>query len=390
MTQDLIRRRKFDHSGTCYICHSKINESHFHYSQMCVSCGNMNYKKRTEFSNLDKYIALVTGGRIKIGFQTSLKLLRSGAFVIITTRFPIDAVIRYSKEDDFNNWKDRLNIYKIDFRNLLQVEKFVNFLNANYAYLDLIINNAAQTVQRPAEYYEHTMQIEQSELRLLPTSLKKLIVNDRTEFEFIKFQKTIDSINFIEQGICQKALSENNDTFFPEGMKDNEGLQLDLRKHNSWISKADEISLIELLEVQLVNVTAPFVFNTRLKKLLMKSPHRQKFIINVSAMEGKFSRVNKNHFHPHTNMAKAALNMFTRTSAQDYVKDGIYMNSVDTGWITDENPHQIKMKNLEKRIKPPLDDIDGAARVCGPIIHGLNTNYYSYGKFFKNYSFSNW
>src|SRR6185436_15507244 len=131
---------------------------------------------------------------------------------------------------------------------------------------------------------------------------------------------------------------------FPVGLLDRDLQQLDLRGRNSWRLLLDEISTVELLEVQLVNAIAPFILNARLKPLMTRTPERDKHIVNVSAMEGQFYRRFKTTRHPHTNMAKAALNMMTRTSAADYHADGIHMNSVDTGWITDEDPVDIAAK----------------------------------------------
>ena len=125
---------------------------------------------------------------------------------------------------------------------------------------------------------------------------------------------------------------------FPEGRLDQDLQQVDLRGRNSWRLLLAEVSTVELLETQLVNAVAPFVLNARLKSLLLRTPERDKHIVNVSAVEGQFYRRYKTTRHPHTNMAKAALNMMTRTSAADYHADGIHMNSVDTGWVTDEDP----------------------------------------------------
>jgi NAD(P)-dependent dehydrogenase (short-subunit alcohol dehydrogenase family) len=160
---------------------------------------------------------------------------------------------------------------------------------------------------------------------------------------------------------------------------------------NSWLLRLDEVDTQELLEVQLVNSIAPFVLNSRLKPLMIRSPHARRFIVNVSAMEGQFGR-HKSPFHPHTNMAKAALNMMTHTSGADYVKDRIYMNSVDTGWVTDENPTEKReRKQDEQGFFAPLDIVDGMARIYHPIAQGVNcAEEPLYGQFLKDFKPCRW
>jgi NAD(P)-dependent dehydrogenase (short-subunit alcohol dehydrogenase family) len=112
--------------------------------------------------------------------------------------------------------------------------------------------------------------------------------------------------------------------------------------------------------------------------------------VNVSAMEGQFYRTFKTDKHPHTNMAKAALNMMTRTSAPDFVKDGIHMNAVDTGWVTDEDPAAHAARKAQEGFSPPLDIIDGAARIIDPIFDGRLTGTHVWGRFLKDYKPAPW
>jgi NAD(P)-dependent dehydrogenase (short-subunit alcohol dehydrogenase family) len=184
---------------------------------------------------------------------------------------------------------------------------------------------------------------------------------------------------------------EAQDALFPEGRLDQDLQQVDLRERNSWRLLLHEVSSVELLETQLVNAVAPFVLNARLKPLMEATPGRHKHVVNVSAVEGQFYRLCKTTRHPHTNMAKAALNMMTRTSATDYHASGIHMNSVDTGWVSDEDPAAIaEQKQAEHRFHPPLDIVDGAARIVDPIIDGVNSGRHVWGQFLKDYRPTDW
>jgi NAD(P)-dependent dehydrogenase (short-subunit alcohol dehydrogenase family) len=360
----------------CYICKQPFAEVHFFYHSLCPACAPFNYQKRQQRTNLKGRIALITGGRIKIGWQTALRLLRDGASVILTTRFPRDCAERFSKEEDFKQWRGRLQIYALDLRVLPAVEAFTEHLLNHETTLDIIINNAAQTIKRPLAFYQHLLEKEQHPVHLLPTEVQKLLPANSSLFS----PPIDDPVNF-------QNLLTNHVDYFPKHLFDSDGQQLDLRPVNSWSMRIDEVSTVEMVEVQLVNAIAPFILNSKLKSLLKNSRFDRRFIINVSAMEGQFSRLNKTSFHPHTNMAKAALNMMTRTSAADYAVDGIFMNSVDTGWITDENPYPKSTRlREENHFYTPLDAIDGMARIYDPIVQGIEEKTEPlYGHFLKDY-----
>ncbi|ANI40358.1 SDR family oxidoreductase [Mycolicibacterium vaccae] len=377
-------------SRACYVCKTHHTVVDAFYHQLCPSCAALNRAKRDARTDLTGRRALLTGGRAKIGMYIALRLLRDGAHTTITTRFPHDAVRRFAAMPDSADWLHRLRIVGIDLRDPAQVVALADTVAAQ-GPLDILINNAAQTVRRSPGSYAALVEAE----RTAPTELELVDV--------ISFDRVSDAHpaalagSLAEQhtphAVTELALAARSAS--PERIAagtaiDAGGLLPDTASVNSWTQRVHEVDAMELLEVQLCNQTAPFILVSRLRPAMAASSARRKYVVNVSAMEGQFSRAYKGPGHPHTNMAKAALNMLTRTSAGEMLEqDGILMTAVDTGWITDERPHPTKLRLADEGFHAPLDLVDGAARVYDPIVRG-EAGEDLYGCFLKDYSPGNW
>ena len=416
---------------SCYLCKNWFTKLHHFYDQFCPQCAAVNWEKRHQTAEMHGRIALVTGGRVKIGYHVALKLLRCGATTIVTSRFPADAARRFAAEPDFEQWKTRVHCYGLDLRHTAGVESFCAHITEKFGRLDALVNNACQTIRRPAAYYQHMIAGETEAANAAEAAvLRPLLANNvawisqgtgrlaqveapaehrqltepsadpaansaresraarAAELELRQQGDLASSSAAAGVGHDSAALSQlpvhaddvsvsvgprpnntsasdtsqnqrdraaltiisaqgANEVVLPEGVYDVNGQQLDTRRENSWLLKLGEVATVEAAEVLAINALAPFTLNSKLKPLLLAAVSSQSadggqgkgkaFIVNVSAMEGKFYRF-KTPNHPHTNMAKAALNMMTRTSADALKDEGIYMNSVDTGWINDENP----------------------------------------------------
>lgn len=376
----------------CYICKQRYTVVDAFYHQLCPECAARSHAKRDASTDLTGRRALLTGGRAKIGMYIALRLLRDGAHLTITTRFPNDAIRRFTAMEDSADWIHRLRVVGIDLRDPAQVVALAEDVAAQ-GPLDILINNAAQTVRRSPGAYSALAEAESGPLPAgeLP--------------EVVTFGKTSDAhpaalasslpaaTQSIVHQVSELAMVAGSAT--PERISqgiaiDAGGLVPDLAHTNSWVQAVGEVDPIELLEVQLCNSVAPFILVDRLRPAMAGADARRKYVVNVSAMEGQFSRQYKGPGHPHTNMAKAALNMLTRTSAKEMLEqDGILMTAVDTGWITDERPHYTKIRLADEGFHAPLDLVDGAARVYDPIVQG-EAGVDLYGCFLKDYEPSPW
>jgi NAD(P)-dependent dehydrogenase (short-subunit alcohol dehydrogenase family) len=398
----------------CYVCKKEYTELHFFYDAMCRSCGDFNYRKRFQSAPLHGKTALITGSRVKIGFQAALKMLRAGARVIATTRFPVDAAIRFSSEADFDTFKDRLDIYGLDLRHTPSVELFTAFITSHYDRLDILINNAAQTVRRPPGFYAHLMEKEELPFEAHPDAIQGILkqrerlknrLSSQGEAAPITEQRPALPISWNGSGpgiglresprlsLIPYHFEDEADreALFPKGALDQDLQQVDLRKTNSWRLRLGEVNTAEMFETHLINAVAPFVLCNNLLPLMRRDQSFGKHIVNVTAMEGKFFRFKQSSRHPHTNMAKAALNMLTHTAAADLLKEGVFINAVDTGWVTDEDPAELAKRKEELHdFQPPLDIVDGAARICDPFFDGLLTGNHWSGKFLKDYFPIDW
>ena len=399
----------------CYICKQKLypDDIHLFYGNMCKKCGDYNYSFRSLTLNLSGRIAIVTGGRVKIGYYIATKLLSYGCKVLTTSRFPKDTLLKYQQHPEYEKWKNNLLIYPIDFRFFNSVVKFIDYINQNFSHIDILINNAAQTVRKTTSYYKYLLPIEMKELKqedenkiiktdYLFRNQNKLddelkLKNNKEEIKNALTTKQDEYNEFLPLSVIAsqiKIMEEKKQPIINELGNDGQPYDFSHGK-NSWYLEFDEIPFQEFTEVQMINAWVPYYLCVKLKPLMLKSPFTDKYIVNVTAVEGIFNHFKKTT-HVHTNMAKASLNMFTRTCAKYLKNFNIYMTCVDTGWVSpmseinkilDNNTKN----NFEEEFKNiPLDELDGAMRVLHPIIEGIKNKNYLSGILLKDYVKSNW
>ena len=400
-------------SRGCYICKRDYTLVDAFYHWLCPECAAFSHSKRDQRTDLSGKRALLTGGRSKIGMYIALRLLRDGAHTTITTRFPKDAVRRFSSLEDSDEWLHRLKIVGIDLRDPTQVVSLAEDVAAA-GPLDILINNACQTVRRSPGAYSQLIEAEMDPSTPLsgnrelpemvsfdriseahPAAIAGALKNDAVaqhEGESLEHARAAHSAASLT-ALALSAGHASLEAHLAGTAVDAGGLLPDTQTNNSWTQVVDEVDPLELLEVQFCNSIAPFLLVSKLRPAMraaIAAGARRAYVVNVSAMEGQFSRRYKGAGHPHTNMAKAALNMMTRTSAGEmFATDQILMTAVDTGWITDERPHQDKLRIAAEGWHAPLDLVDGAARVYDPIVIG-EAGDDLYGCFVKDYKPSPW
>jgi len=355
----------------CYICSRPYTSIHSFYHRLCPECAALNLEWRNRSVDLTGQNVIITGGRVKVGYAAALKFLRFGADVTVTTRFPGIAFNQFREENDYDEWKDRLHLHGLDLRNLKAVRTFITLFKLERGKLNILVNNAAQTIKYDEQYYAHLMAAEQ---KFLPLA---------------RANGAWDNVT---------PVMENSNTLFAAGSErvipelSRFGLPVDHREKTSWNSNLSEIGLEELLEVNLINHISPYLLIQGFTSLMQKD-YTPRFIINVTSSEGQFSYGNKTVFHPHTNMTKAALNMLTRTSGKEYESKRTYMTAVDVGWISTGATEKLREQQFEAGYIPPLDSVDGAARILHPIIERLSNPFTSTsfaGRLLKNYKIQDW
>ncbi|MFE2560313.1 SDR family NAD(P)-dependent oxidoreductase [Streptomyces sp. NPDC059352] len=384
---------------SCYVCKTRFVEVDYFYHQLCQPCAALNRAKRDASADLTGKRALLTGGRAKIGMYIALRLLRDGAHTTITTRFPKDAIRRFKAMEDSAEWMHRLEVVGIDLRDPAQAVALADQM-AEAGPLDILINNATQTVRRLPSAYAALVEGEGAPLPAgeLPAHHVIGAFNSGAVGELGAAAALPVGVSGLEaQKVADLALVAGNASIARhlDGTAiDAGGLVPDVVDTNTWVQSIEQISPVELLETQLCNYTAPFILISKLRAAMAEAARKassgRAYVVNVSAMEGVFSRGYKGAGHPNTNAAKAAMNMVTRTSGEEmFQTDGILMTSVDTGWITDERPHFDKLRLAEAGFHAPLDLVDGAARVYDPVVRG-EAGEDLYGCFLKDYAPANW
>ncbi|MDP2342195.1 MAG: SDR family oxidoreductase [Deltaproteobacteria bacterium] len=355
----------------CYVCGIATSAV---IDALCPACraSEQLAARALERATLDQAlggrVVVVTGARVNIGFASALAALRLGAVVVGTTRFVDDARARFAACADAEVWRDRLRLFALDLRDLPGVEQLALRLGETVEGVDAVVHNAAQTL--PMSSAERAAL---SSALLMPPGSEALV----------------------------RALSPSSSLAVGHG-------PYGVAPDESWRAKLKDVSTRELLEVLLINAAAPFVLTRALLPLLRRCPRRPRVVVNVTSSEGRFSfsrheeadddgafepldsdgrgeRRGKSARHPHLNMAKAALNMMTRTSASELSKDHIVLVGVDPGWVSGPLPG-----GGFKNGRFPLDADEAARRVLHPVLLTARGTPPQRGVLYKNYRPAPW
>ena len=374
------------------MCKQRYTQVDAFYHQLCPPCAVKHHERRDARTDLTGRRALLTGGRAKIGMYIALRLLRDGAHTTITTRFPRDAARRFGLMEDSGDWLHRLRIVGIDLRDPGQVVALADSV-AEQGPLDILINNAAQTVRRSPGSYAHLIDGERAAAAagrapevitfgdargahpaLLSARARRAPRARAADARRAGARRALRGPRARRHTASRSTPAASS----PTSRTSTAGRRTSTTSTRSSCSRSS-------------SATRPRRSSSSAACAARwpPSPARRTYVVNVSAMEGSFGRGYKGPGHPHTNMAKAALNMLTRTSAKEMLGDGILMTSVDTGWITDERPHHTKLRLADEGFHAPLDLVDGAARVYDPIVRG-EAGEDLHGVFLKDYEPTVW
>lgn len=411
----------------CYMCRGELAPPSRTNSSLCRICANTSEYYRIATARLEGKHAIVTGGRMGIGFAVVKRLLDCGATVHVTSRFPYDAARRLVDELNSGLPASRLRIYGLDLRDLSAVRRFIATVRST-CEPHILVNNAAQTVRRPPAFYRTSAQ---REFRSFPgnqASIKYVVdcdlhraeprssklVDTKVAAPAAELTKAIRPSGLlgrlqklftlrveapIDPSLVPSSALLSQLPMLPGDVDDEQWLALteqdepiDQRRSNSWTQRISDVHPVELVEVQCVNAIAPFLLTQGLFAKARGTPQNPKSVVNLAAAEGSFVVSHRRGTHPHTNMAKAALNMLTRTIAHEFSQRSIYVNSVDPGWVSDQRPHDMVIAAQNSGgLVPPIDYADGAARVMHPIILAANdpTNAY-HGKLLRHFRVASW
>ncbi|QJX00412.1 SDR family oxidoreductase [Frigoriglobus tundricola] len=376
--------------AACYVCKAPFDRMHHFYDSLCPTCADRNFVKRNQSADLRGRVALVTGGRVKSGFHTVLKLLRAGADVVATTRFPRDAARRFAREPDAIEWSARLRLVGLDLRALTAVERFAAALSERVTQLDVFVANAAQTVRRPPAYYRALVAREREPIASLPVRAAAMLAGESDFGTLVPVTGASGSPYWhADLSLLPLIPGDDEDACFPSGAVAPDGELLDLRTENSWGLAHADVTTVELLEVHAVNCLAPFLLLRALLPLFRAGSLRDRFAVMVSAAEGQFAG-EKTGRHPHTNMAKAGLNMMVRTSAAEFAADRVFLTAVDPGWFSVQAAAPPADRFAASGGRIPLDAVDAAARILDPVFTGIETGRPASGVLFKDYHEAAW